>query len=284
MPASLNRRLPPGGVFACPVGQYVESSGPGMLLDEVDQVAGRVTPRAVRDGAWISRMASALSPGSSVSECTLVGLDIGIAADVGGGIASLPPRDTVRLRPCWRDRARWRGWQPLPLRVRGVAQGLDSGKQFVGIPDAQHASPADGGIIDIVETVGRSCRPLLRIRMGLLREAARAAEKVPQHRAACPCRSGWRGSSRPGELIQQLAKVDVAMTPREMKAEAEADFALLGPIQDEVVLTAADWERNATCPESLQWGKAGVDTLPGGSMPMLLGPSSRMPCCRQFDA
>ncbi|MNT58900.1 hypothetical protein D3C72_1963670 [compost metagenome] len=48
-----------------------------------------------------------------------------------------------------------------------------------------------------------------------------------------------------------------------------------------VVLTAADWERKATCPGVAAMGeKLALMPCPGKSMPMLLGPSRRMPYWR----
>ena len=73
--------------------------------------------------------------------------------------------------------------------------------------------------------------------------------------------------------IQQLAKVDVAKSPREMKARV-AGFALLAQSRM-VVLTAADWERNLSRESRCNGEKLAL--IPArGSMPMLLGPSSRM--------
>ncbi|MNS48838.1 hypothetical protein D3C72_814220 [compost metagenome] len=102
--------------------------------------------------------------------------------------------------------------EPLPLEGKRVAQGFDGGKQLMGVSDPQHAGPADGGVIDVVEAVGRIVAAALEHQDGLVaRGGTGGGEKVAgivqfvhvdQDGAGCPVA---------GELIQQLAEVDVAV-------------------------------------------------------------------------
>ena len=197
-------------------------------------------------------------------ECTLVGLDICIAADVEGWHRQLAsPRQQYVCGHVGEAAPVGEDGEPLPLEGQGVAQGLDSGKQFVGIPDAQHASPADGGIIDIVETVGRVVPTALEDQDGFVaRGGTGGGEKVPGIVQLVHVDQDGAGRPVPGELIQQLAKVDVAMIAQGDEGR-EADFALLGPIQDGGADRCRLGEKRHLSRSRCNGGKAGVDTLPG---------------------
>ena len=86
------------------------------------------------------------------------------------------------------------------------------------------------------------------------------------------------GRPVPGELIQQLAKVDVAMIAQGDEGR-EADFALFGPIQDGGADRCRLGEKRHLSRSRCNGEKLALIPCPGSSMPMLLGPSSRMPYC-----
>ena len=65
-----------------------------MLLDEVDQAAGEGDTSGGEGRCMDQQDGIGTVPCSSVSSALFVGLDIGIAADVEGRHASLPPRDS----------------------------------------------------------------------------------------------------------------------------------------------------------------------------------------------
>lgn len=126
-----------------------------------------------------------------------------------------------------------------------MTQGLDGGKQFVGISHPQHPCSPNGGVIDVVEPVVRLMAAALEHQDGFVAGCgAGGREKMAGVLQLVHVEQDGAGHAVARELIQQLAEVDVAVIAKGDEGR-EAKFMLLGPI-GMVVLTAADWERKAT--------------------------------------
>ncbi|MNJ25206.1 hypothetical protein D3C77_196450 [compost metagenome] len=253
-----------GRVFSRPVGQYVETPGPGVLLEEIDQIAGQGCTAGGKGGGVDQQ--NGIGPVSlqQIVQRGSVGLHIGIAAYVQGRHGHLATARQQHVcghvgqtAPVGED------GESLPLEGQGVAQGFDGGKQLMGIPDPQHSGPADGGVIDVVEAVGRIVAAALEHQNGLVAGGgAGGGEKVTgivqlvhvdQDGAGCPVA---------GELIQQLAEVDVAVIPKRDEGR-EADLPLLGPVEDGGADRRRLGEEGHLAGGSGYGGEAGIDALPG---------------------
>lgn len=113
-----------------------------------------------------------------------------------------------------------------------MAEGFYRGKQFVGIPHPQHTGAADGGIIDIVEAVGRIVAPAFQHQDRLVaRGCPGRREKVAGVVQFVHVDQDGAGDAVAGELVQQLAEVDVAVITQGDEG-GKAQFMLLGPIQN----------------------------------------------------
>ncbi len=163
----------------------------------------------------------------------LIGGDGGIAADIERWASQLaaPLQQHIHCH-IGQPAAVGDDGEPLPLEGHGVAEGFDRGKQFVGIPHPQHTGTADGGIIDIVKAMGRIVAPAFQHQDRLVaRGCPRCREKVAGVVQLVHIDQNGAGDAVAGELIQQLAEVDIAVITKGDEG-GEAQFMLLGPIQN----------------------------------------------------
>ncbi|MNF63448.1 hypothetical protein D3C84_451520 [compost metagenome] len=192
-----------------------------------------------------------------------VGIDIGIAADVLRRHGQLATALQQHIGGhVGQPTAVGEDGEPLPLEGQGVAEGLDGGKQLMGIPYPQHAGPADGRVVNVVEPVGRIVATALEHQDRLVaRGGAGGREEMAGVVQLVHVDQDGAGRPVAGELIQQLAEVDVAVIP-EGDEGREADLPLLGPVEN----GGADRRRLGE-EGHLPWGggdggEAGVDALP----------------------
>ncbi len=220
-------------VFTRPVGEDIETARSGMLLQMGDKMACQRRARCrERGGVDDQDGVDAIFLQHAV-QCLLIGGDGRIAADVERRTSQLaaPLQQYIHCHISQPATVGDDG-KPLPLEGHGVAEGFDRGKQFVGIPYPQHASTADGGIIDIVETVGRFVAPAFQYQDRLVaRGCPRRREKVAGVVQLVHIDQDGAGDAIAGELIQQLAEVDVAVITKGDEG-GKAQFMLLGPIQN----------------------------------------------------
>lgn len=84
-----------------------------------------------------------------------------------------------------------------------MTQGLDGGKQFVGIPYPQHAGATDGGVIDVVEPVVRLMAAALEHQDGLVAGGGTGGrEKMAGILQLVHVEQDGAGHAVAGELIQ----------------------------------------------------------------------------------
>ncbi len=200
-------------VFARPVGEDIETARSGVLLQMGDKMAGQRRARCRERGGVDDQDGVDAILLQHVVQRLLIGGDGGIAADVERRASQLAASLQQHIhRHIGQPAAVGDDGESLSLEGHGVAEGFHRGKQFVGIPYPQHAGATDGGIIDIVETVGRIVAPAFQHQNRLVaRGCSRRREKVAGVVQLVHIDQNGAGDAVAGELIQQLAEVDVAV-------------------------------------------------------------------------
>ncbi len=113
-----------------------------------------------------------------------------------------------------------------------MAEGFHCGKQLVGIPHPQHTGAADGCVIDVVEAVGRIVASAFQYQDRLVaRGRSCRREKMAGIVQLVHVEQDGAGDAVTGELIQQLAKVDVAVIAKGDEGR-ESQLMLLGPVEN----------------------------------------------------
>ena len=202
----------------------------------------------------------------------LIGGDGGIAADIERRASQLAASLQQHIyRHIGQPATVGDDGEPLPLEGHGVAEGFDRGEQFVGITYPQHTGAADGGIIDIVETVGRFVAPAFQHQDRLVaRGCPRRGEKVAGVVQLVHIDQNGAGDAVAGELIQQLAEVDIAVIAKGDKG-GKAQFMLLGPIENGGADGGGLRQKGDLPRLGGNGGKAGVDPLAGQQHPHAVG-------------
>ncbi len=220
-------------VLSRPVGKNIETACSWVLFQVGDKMAGQwCTGGRERGGMNDQDGIDPLFP-EQVVQRLLIGGDGGIAADIERWACQFAaPLQQHIYRHIGQAAAIGDDGEPLPLEGHGVAEGFHRGKQFVGIPYPQHAGAADGGIIDVVEAVGRFVAPAFQYQDRLVaRGCPRCREKVAGVVQLVHVDQNGAGDAIAGELIQQLAEVDIAVIAKGDEG-GEAQLMLLGPIQN----------------------------------------------------
>lgn len=171
-------------VLACPVGKNIETASFGVLFQVGYKVAGqRCAGGRERGGVDDQDGVDTILLQHAVQRL-LIGGDGGIAADIERRASQFAaPLQQHIHRHIGQPAAIGDDGEPLPFRAMEWLKVSYRGEWFVGIPHPQHAGAADGGVIDVVEAVGRIVASAFQYQIGLLREAARAAER--KWRASC---------------------------------------------------------------------------------------------------
>ena len=114
----------------------------GCCLMKSIRLLARVHPRAVRDGAWISRDGiGALSPWSSVSVHSCRPRYRHRCRCRGSCIPSLPPRDSSTSAAMLARPLPLEGWRAAPLQGSGVAQRSRQWQTVRGYPGRAACQP-----------------------------------------------------------------------------------------------------------------------------------------------